>query len=165
MKVEPVTSEILNKIGAYCIRNKQSIAVAESVTAGSIQTLISTGENAEKFFHGGITVYNTAQKTRHLNIEPINAENCNAVDPEIAIFMAKEVCRLFCSSIGLASTGYAAPYPERNIRTPFAYLAIVHKGEVLFADKVVPEAQSYGLEIQKEYAERIIHILADRIKL
>lgn len=157
--------EILNEIGAYCIRNKESIAVAESVTAGTIQTLISNGENAEKFFHGGITVYNTAQKTRHLNIEPINAENCNAVDVEIAINMAKEVCRMFCSSIGLASTGYAAPYPERDVHSPFANLAIVQRGEVLFADKVVPDSQNFGLEIQKEYAEKILHILSEKIKV
>ncbi len=145
------------------MRNKESIAVAESVTAGTIQTLISNGKDAKKFFHGGMTAYNTAQKTRHLNVEPISAENCNAVDVDIAIQMAKAVSRMFCSTIGLASTGYAAPYPERDVRTPFAYLAIVQRGEVLFADKVVPDSQNFGLEIQQEYAERILHILWEKI--
>ena len=150
----------LKTIKEFCLVHQESIAVAESVTAGCIQTLLSTEKDAENFFHGGITVYNTAQKTRHLNIEPIYALRCNAVDLHISIKMAQEVCSLFCSSIGIASTGYAAPFPEKNIKNPFAFMAIVFNGEVLFAKKIMAVSKNYGLDIQREYAENIIEVLA-----
>jgi PncC family amidohydrolase len=153
----------LSVIKEFCLRRQQSIAVAESVTAGCLQTMLSTEKDAEKFFHGGITVYNTAQKTRHLNIEPLFAMTCNAVDLSISIKMAKEVCTMFCSSIGIGTTGYAAPFPEQNIKDPFAYIAIIWNEELLFAEKIMAKSSNYGLATQREYAETALDILAREI--
>ena len=66
------------------IKNKLSVAVAESCTAGMIQNLISNAPEAMSFFQGGITVYNAGQKAKHLHINPIAAEKCNSVSKEIA---------------------------------------------------------------------------------
>lgn len=156
-------TECLERIKEFCLANKESIAVAESVTAGCIQTILSTANSADAFFQGGITTYNISQKTRHLNIDPIFAESCNAVDDIISIEMAKAACKLFCSSIGIGSTGYALPFPEANVKVPFAFLAIVYKERVLFAEKIIPQSKNYGLDIQQEYAETIITILSEKL--
>lgn len=63
----------INSIRDYVLENKQTLAVAESVTSGHLQAAISVAENASSFFQGGITAYNLGQKCRHLNIEPLHA--------------------------------------------------------------------------------------------
>src|ERR1700754_936950 len=94
----------LTLIRDFCVANRLTIAVAESVSAGAIQLLLSTAQDAALFFQGGITAYNLGQKSRHLSIEPIYAENCNCVDNAVSIEMAKGVCSLFSSQIGIGIT-------------------------------------------------------------
>jgi len=82
--MEKELSLVLKEISQLLQKQKVSVAVAESCTAGLIQHHLSHAEEAMNFFQGGITVYNIGQKAKHLNINPIAAEACNAVAPEIA---------------------------------------------------------------------------------
>ena len=149
-------------IRQYCIDHQQTIAVAESVTSGFIQLLLSAATDARCFYQGGITAYNTAQKTRHLNIEPIQADACNAVANNIAVEMAANVCGMFCSQVGIGITGYATPVPEQGIKDIYAYMAIVQNGKVLYKGKI--KATGEAMEAQLYYAERAIKTLAAHLK-
>src|ERR1051325_1421918 len=93
--------EIINSIKEKLVAAKESIAVAESVTSGHLQAALSQAENASFFFQGGITAYNLGQKSRHLNIDPIQAENCDSVSKDVAIKMALEVSKMFTSNWGV----------------------------------------------------------------
>jgi nicotinamide-nucleotide amidase len=149
----------LEAIHLYCTKHKQTLAVAESVTSGCIQLLLSTAKGAQEFFQGGITVYNCAQKAIHLEIEPINASSCNGVDPNIAIQMAKNVCSLFRAQIGIGITGYATKVPEEDINELFAYVAIVRNGELVHKSKLTPTME--GIEAQWEYADAVIRTFSE----
>lgn len=146
----------------HCINHKLSISVAESVTSGCLQTALSNIKDARDFFQGGITTYNCGQKARHLDVDPILANACNAVDQDIAVAMAKAACRMFCSQVGLSVTGYATP--EGSVKQPFAYFAIVYQGELLLADKIVAETHDYGVGVQEEYARKILEALSEKLK-
>lgn len=146
----------------HCINHKLSISVAESVTAGCLQTELSHIRDARDFFQGGITTYNCGQKARHLGIDPIFANTCNAVDQGIAIAMAKAVSRMFCSQIGLSVTGYATP--EGSIKQPFAYFAIVYEEELLLSDKIIAATDDYGMGVQEEYTRKILEALSDKLE-
>ena len=74
----------IEAIRQHLVQTKQTIAVAESVTAGHLQAALSSGEEASHYFQGGITAYNAGQKTRHLNIEPVYAIAVNCVAEKIA---------------------------------------------------------------------------------
>jgi nicotinamide-nucleotide amidase len=58
--------QIVDKAGQLLMKKKNTIAVAESVTSGNIQAVLSLAKDATAFFQGGITVYNIGQKCRHL---------------------------------------------------------------------------------------------------
>lgn len=73
-----------NEVAKVLIEKNETVAVAESVTSGYLQALISSALNAEQFYQGGITAYNIGQKDRHLSIEPVAAKNCNCVSEEVA---------------------------------------------------------------------------------
>ena len=147
----------------YMVKHHETIAVAESVTAGHIQAALSLAEEASRFFQGGITTYNLGQKCRQLHIDPIHATSCNCVSELVAIKMSENVCPLFLSNWGLGITGYAAPVPELEIENLFAFYSISYNGKSLEAGKM--EAPAWGsLDVQRYYVDKMLSILVHILK-
>jgi nicotinamide-nucleotide amidase len=156
--------EHLEDISRLCIKNKMTISVAESVTSGYLQLLLSAADNAQRFFQGGITVYNGAQKTRHLGIEPINAEASNYVSQSLSTDIARNVCNLFCIEIGIGITGFARLVPKDNINSLYAYVTIVKENKVLYKGKIKPSDSSLqGIGVQGDYSFQVLKQLAAKL--
>jgi len=143
----------LAQIGKKLIAQKETVAVAESVTAGAIQLAISSIMDAGKFYQGGITAYNIAQKYKHLGVEPIHALEVNCVSEKVAGEMALNVLGLFNSDWGIAITGYASPVPESDNQV-FAYYAIAYKGKVKESGKIDP-SKDESLDLQVHYTNEV----------
>src|SRR5687768_1628184 len=94
--------QVVNMIKDLLTAKKQTIAVAESVTAGHLQAALSSAIEASEFFQGGMTVYNLGQKCRHLDVEPINASTNDCISEEVARVMAISVAQLFSSHYSIA---------------------------------------------------------------
>lgn len=146
--------EFLHIIKSYLTRRHQTVAVAESVTTGLLQSCIGSCEEASKFFQGGLTVYNLGQKCRHLGIDPISCLECNSVSENIAIQMAAAVGTLFTSDWGIAITGYATPVPESENQL-FAFFAITFQGQVKQSCKL-ETALDVPAKVQSFYVDKII---------
>lgn len=146
-----------NTIRAILTERHETLAVAESVTAGYVQAILSAAEEATFFFQGGITTYNIGQKCRHLQIDPIEAMRTNCVSAKVALQMSLGVQKLFMSDYGIAITGYAAPLPEEGIDQLFAYVAVTHKAEVLALEKITSEAGA-APAVQVDYAEQVLRL-------
>lgn len=149
---------VLNQLASALTKRGETLAVAESVTSGNVQAMLSLSENATQFFQGGIVVYNLGQKTRQLDIDPIIALNNNCVSARIARDMALHVAQSFCADWGIAITGYAAPVPELKIKNLFAWYAIAHKGEVII-EKLITSKQMSVLKVQQFYAGHLLNAL------
>ena len=147
--------KIINKIKEYMLLNKQTVAVAESVTSGNLQAALSLAADASKFFQGGITTYNIGQKCRHLHIEPTHALSCNCVSQKIADDMAINACKLFLSDWGIGITGYAAPVPECSIEKVFAYYSFAFRNENAGSKKIETD-KTDGLEVQQYYTMQVL---------
>lgn len=100
---------------------RQTLAVAESLTCGRVQSLLGATSGASDFFLGGITVYTLEQKARHLGLELSLLKSCNGVSETVAEGMALGACTLFGADLGLATTGYAEAAPEKGIDYPYAW--------------------------------------------
>jgi len=145
----------LKTISKHMMQQCETVAVAESVTSGLIQSAFSLADNASNFFQGGITTYNLGQKSRHLGIEPIHAELCNCISSTVACEMAKGVTTMFSSHWGIAITGYAMPVPALKVRTCFAFYAFAHKGVIVHQDKI--ETKKHGAaNVQRYYADTVL---------
>lgn len=125
----------INSIKDALREKNETIAVAESVTAGLMQAALSSADEAMKFFQGGITTYNVGQKYRHLLVDPIHALSCNCVSERVAQEMAVNICELFRSDWGIGITGYASPVPESTFQL-YAYYAIGYRGDVVLSGKI-----------------------------
>jgi len=148
-------------IGKKMVRRKQTIAVAESVTAGLLQFGLSTIPDARRFLQGGITAYNVAQKFKHLEVEPVHALAVNCVSQQVAAEMAHHVCALFGSHWGIGVTGYASPVPESGNKL-FAFYAIVHGKKVVASGKIVTQEADPPL-LQLKYANYIFTQLGKKL--
>lgn len=136
----------------------QTIAVAESVTAGLLQAALASAEEASKYFQGGLTAYNIGQKCRHLSINLIHAQSCNCVSQKMAEDMALNICTVFTSDWGIAVTGYATPVPESDNQR-FAYFAIAFRGEIKLSQKI-DTSEEDAIKVQLEYVNKIADELA-----
>lgn len=152
----------LNKLGKHLISSHQTIAVAESVTAGLFQHILSNIPDASQFFQGGITAYNLAQKFKHLQIEPIHAGAVNCVSEQVAEEMAKGVSSLFNSYWGIGITGYATPVPESDDKL-FAFYAIAMNGKIKKAGRL-RHSLATPEEVQQHYAQVVLQQLGDCFK-
>ncbi len=104
-----------------------TLAVAESVTSGGLQQRLGRISGVSRFFLGGLTAYDRAQKFAHLGIDDADAREANCVSDRIAAQMARGVCVLFNAAVGVATTGYAEPNEEWQVPAPFAYWAIARE--------------------------------------
>ena len=147
----------LERTGAKLLKKKETIAVAESVTAGLLQFAFSNVPDAAKFFQGGVTAYNIAQKFKHLKVEPLHALSVDCVSQKVATEMALQVCELYTSDWGIGITGYASPVPESNQKV-FAFYAITYKNKVKVSGKITPPKKDPPA-LQLKYTEMVLHKL------
>src|ERR1039457_5120685 len=103
-----------------------TLAAAESLTAGHVQARVAAVSGASDYFLGGITAYSHDEKVRHLGVNRAAAKKVNSVSAEVAEQMARGVCGLFGSDLGVATTGYAEPSPADGVAVPFAWWAVAH---------------------------------------
>lgn len=148
----------LERIRDFCITHDETIATAESVTSGAIQFMLSTTLEAQQFYQGGITTYNVAQKSIHLSVDPVYAENTKGVSSRLSTQMATAACTLFRAQIGVGITGFANPVPEEDVNEVFAHVSIIRNGNLLISEKLVPLHE--GTAAQWQFAEDSIALLA-----
>ena len=101
-----------------------TLAVAESLTAGHLQSRVAAVSGASEFFLGGLTAYSLEQKVKHLGVNRAEARAVNCVSAPVAEQMARGAPKLFGSDLAVATTGYAEPSPKDGVEAPFAWWAL-----------------------------------------
>lgn len=104
-----------------------TVAVAESITAGLVQSRLASVSGSSAYFLGGITAYSLDQKVKQLGVRRALAEPVNCVSPAVAAQMARGAAVRFGSDLAVATTGYAEPDAEWKVEEPFACWAIARR--------------------------------------
>ncbi|GAA3124760.1 CinA family protein [Planomonospora alba] len=102
----------------------ETVAVAESLTAGLIGAALTAPPGASAAFVGGVLSYATELKRRLLGVPADLLEREGAVHPEVAAAMAAGVRELTGSTYGLAATGVAGPDPQDGKAVGTVHLAV-----------------------------------------
>lgn len=151
-------NDLLEFTGNYFQTTKETISVAESVTAGFLQFSFSQIKDASTFFKGGITAYTLEEKVRFLKVDRKEAEENDCVSQNIADTMALNVTDLFHTDWGIAITGYATPVEESEHRL-FAYFSFVYKNKTVFSHKMNLNSRKEAINAQMCYSEFILECL------
>ena len=123
-----MSASAAHEIQKLCLRGPVlTLAVAESLTGGRIQSALTAVSGASGYFVGGVTAYTLDQKVRLLGVKRAAAAKVACVSADVAAQMARGAARLFAADVAVATTGYAEPSPEQGVDEPFAYWAIAHR--------------------------------------
>jgi nicotinamide-nucleotide amidase len=89
----------------------ETLAVAESCTAGLLAARITEVPGSSAWFAGGFVVYGTAMKTRLLGLDPALVGQHGVVSEAVAVAMAESARDRTGATYALSVTGEAGPEP------------------------------------------------------
>ncbi|AOR24700.1 competence/damage-inducible protein A [Clostridium taeniosporum] len=126
-----ISNETIEEVlGKTLINKNLTLASAESCTGGLIaSTLISYPGISEVFMEGAVTYSNNA-KIRRLGVRKDTLDSYGAVSEQVAIEMAKGICKTAGTDIGISTTGIAGPgggTPEKPVG--LVYIGICINGK------------------------------------
>ena len=104
---------IAEQIAAVLIERKQTIAVAESSTAGLISAALLAVPGASAYFLGGAVVYTRLSRRLLLDIPDAALDGIRPSTEAYALMMARHTRERFASSFALAETGATGPSGNR----------------------------------------------------
>lgn len=94
------------------VESGRTVAVAESLTGGSVCDALVEVPGASRCVRGGVVAYATDLKARLLGVDPDLLARTGAVHPEVALAMARGVRARLGADYGIGTTGVAGPDPQ-----------------------------------------------------
>jgi nicotinamide-nucleotide amidase len=107
---------------------RQTLAVAESLTGGLLASTLVDVPGASKVLRGGLVVYATDLKATLGGVPQALLDKRGAVDPDVALALAHGVRARCDADWGLATTGVAGPEPQDGIAAGTVYVAVAGPG-------------------------------------
>ncbi len=144
------------------VKPRLTLAVAESLTCGHVQTQIGAVPGASEYFLGGITAYTLEQKVRHLGVNRAHARTVDCVSQRVAVEMARGACALFGSDLAVATTGYAQLDAAAGVTVPMAWWAMCHRrrgGRIQVISEVVTVPWAGRVAVQERVADLVLREL------
>jgi competence/damage-inducible protein CinA-like protein len=96
-------------VGRLLAERRDTVAVAESLTGGSIARALTEIPGASSYFRGGVVCYSDDAKVLCCGVPATLLQRHGAVSEAVARAMAEGVRSSLASTWGLAATGYAGP--------------------------------------------------------
>ncbi len=139
------SASLLANIGPFLRQRNWKVAVAESLTGGRLQALLTSQSGSSDYFAGGVTAYGIAEKVELLNVDHEEAAATNCVSADVCLQMAAGAAQLFKVEATVATTGYAEPCPDAEVEQPMAFVA-VQIGDASFVEQIVLEGDRNSVQ-------------------
>ena len=126
-------------VGRVLRESRNTIAVAESCTAGMLGMHITRVPGSSDYFMGGVQCYSDAAKTELCGVPADLIQAHGAVSAEVAEALAIGVRKALHASIGLSITGIAGPgggSPEKPVG--LVYIGLSDGADTLNRHRIMP---------------------------
>lgn len=110
-------------VGAL-IRRAQTVATAESLTAGGVCALLTTVPGSSAAVRGGLVVYATDLKSSLADVDEELLAEHGPVHPEVAMQLAEGARRRCGADWGLGLTGVAGPGPADGVASGTVHIGL-----------------------------------------
>ena len=121
--VDAATAERVASLIEALVASGETVAVAESLTGGLVMSTLVHPAGASRAIVGGAVVYSTDVKASVLRVSEALLADRGAVDPDVAVQMAKRVRQQFGATIGLSTTGVAGPDSQDGVAVGTVFVA------------------------------------------
>jgi len=126
-----------------------TVAAAESLTAGLLTALLTEVPGSSDVVRGGLVVYATELKTELAGVSAELLAERGAVDPQVAVELARGARDRCAASIGVGLTGVAGPNQQDGVPAGVVHVAVVTHGrdgdEVVRAVRLAERADRSGV--------------------
>jgi nicotinamide-nucleotide amidase len=100
---------LANAVGKLLIKNKQTLATAESCTGGYLAHLITAISGSSAYYKGSILAYDNTVKEKVLQIDKSIIATHGAVSESCVMAMAKQARKVLETDFAIATSGIAGP--------------------------------------------------------
>jgi len=101
--------ELEDVVGKLLIKNRKTIATAESCTGGLIGDRLTNVSGSSLYYKGGIVAYSNGVKEKAIGVKRETLDSVGSVSEATALEMAKGIRNKLNADIGLSTTGIAGP--------------------------------------------------------
>lgn len=105
-------------------QSNETLATAESITAGGLSAAITSIEGASQIFLGAIVAYCNDAKTKVLDIDQELIAKYTVYSQEVAVAMAHAAREKFGATWAIATTGVAGPGASDGVPSGTVWVAI-----------------------------------------
>ncbi len=112
-----------------------TVAIAESVTGGLLTAALTATPGASLTVRGGLVVYATELKATLAGVPAQLLEERGAVDPDIALALARGARARLGATYGLGVTGVAGPDPQDGKAVGTVFLALAGPADETVAER------------------------------
>lgn len=112
------------RLVAELTRREETVATAESLTAGLVAATIASVPGASAVLRGGAVTYATDTKMAVLGVDEELLAEGGPVQAEVAEQMAVGARRVFGATYGVATTGVAGPDPQGDAPVGRVFIAV-----------------------------------------
>jgi nicotinamide-nucleotide amidase len=123
-----VTGSLAARVVATLTERGATLGCAESLTGGLLTAAVVDVPGASRVLRGGVVSYAREVKHTVLGVDADLLATRGAVDPDVAVAMARGVCRVLGCDWGVSTTGVAGPDPCDGKAVGTAYVAVVGPG-------------------------------------
>jgi len=101
--------ELEDVVGRLLIKNRKTIATAESCTGGLIGDRLTNISGSSLYYKGSIVAYSNSVKEKTIGVKKETLDSAGSVSEETALEMARGIRNKLNADIGLSTTGVAGP--------------------------------------------------------
>ncbi|MCU1536838.1 MAG: competence/damage-inducible protein cinA [Humibacillus sp.] len=117
-------SDLAAELVGLLTRRGETVACAESLTAGLVSASIADVPGASAVLLGGLVTYAARLKIELLGVPASVIDAVGTVDPAVAVAMAEGVRARLGATWGLATTGVAGPGPAEGKPAGTVHVAV-----------------------------------------
>jgi nicotinamide-nucleotide amidase len=115
---------IVGDIHRLLLARGETVATAESLTAGLVGAALTDTPGSSATYRGGLIVYATDLKTQLAGVPEQLLARRGAVDPDVAAALATGVRDRLGATWGLGLTGVAGPDPQDGVAVGTVYIGL-----------------------------------------
>ncbi len=148
----PLAKKLIKRL----IKDRLSLALAESASGGYASYLLTQTPGASKIFKGSLIVYSLEAKNKLLGLKIKLLKKNQGVSKTIALALAKKVRKKFNADIGGALVGFAGPAAPRKNKLGTFFVAVSSKNKSLVKKIVLKGSRD---QLRKKSSRLLIQLI------
>jgi nicotinamide-nucleotide amidase len=121
---DPQIYALAQQVGERFLRQRRTLAVAESCTGGLLGAALTEVPGSSAYFRGGVISYADPVKVEQLGVPEATLRRYGAVSEQTAAAMASGVRERLQADVGVSITGVAGPDAEGSKPVGLTFVGI-----------------------------------------